>query len=122
MVTKEEEEEARSLCAFTNFCKNCNVCYILVNPKESDYIEFYVNCEEWKEYLVHPVDKLYRKLRCLLRLHFWFNYDKVVDKKFIILRKCVRCKEEQKYVSNKDYIKGKWVKVVKEDKNSKDWK
>ena len=113
MVSKEEEIEARKICAWTNFSKDCNQCAHTLFPMLEWITEPHFNieeCNEWKEYLAHPVDKLYRRIRCLFGLH---NYivESTLANNFAIYKICTRCEVKYEWISNKDYTKGKWVKV-----------
>lgn len=75
MVTKEEE--ARSLCAYSNLVKDCSMCYDLEHIKGTDYVTFYVDCEGWRMWLVEYKKPLKIKVKELLdkavsKLHtFW---------------------------------------------------
>jgi hypothetical protein len=115
MVTDKEEKKARSICAYSNFCLNCEEC----SHREFPSMEYsglpkfdYLECKMWTEYVDTKLDNVYsfyRMLRCLVGLHNWNQYDKIVDMKYCIFRKCLRCKNEEKYVSDEN--KSKWVKV-----------
>jgi len=114
----KEELRARSICADTNWVKECEDCPHREWPSGKWHKKprwNYLECEEWKYYLRKPYEKFIRKIRRIIRLHKWFieiQYRGLLHNPIRIIRTCTICEKKQEYKSNKDYTKGKWVNIV----------
>lgn len=109
----KEEIQARKVCAFCNWVKECEDC-----PHREwssgkwhkkprwDYLE----CQEWRYYLKKWHEKLIRRIRRFLKIHKWYTSSSI-EREYKIIRKCTICEKEQEYISNKDYTKGKWINI-----------
>jgi len=108
----KEEKEARKVCAFCNWVKECKDC----PHREWPSVKWhknprwnYLECNDWKYYLRKPHEKFIRKLRKLLRLHKWF--EEVEYGPARLVRTCTICGKKQGWKYHKLNKGRKWVDV-----------